>query len=264
MAEQQISYTDGATYERTIGKWSRLAGEEFLRWMAPSPNWSWIDVGCGNGAFTELLLERSAPRNVTGIDPAEAQLNYASSRPGCRGAQFQKGDAMALPFPDASFDAATMALVIFFVPEPAKGVAEMVRVVTPGGLVSAYAWDMMNGGFPFNAMQMEMREMGVPPTYPPTPEVSRVEKLRDLWLAAGLTSVETNHFTVQRTYHDFDDLWAASSLTSSVAPKFKAMALSDAEILKNRLRERCPADASGHITCSAKVTAVKGVVPRCA
>lgn len=260
MAEPQISYTDGAVYERTIGRWSRSAGEVFLRWLAPSPNLSWIDVGCGNGAFTELVAERCAPRGVTGIDPAEAQLNYARSRSGCRGAQFHKGDAMALPFTDASFDIATMALVIFFVPEPAKGVSEMARVVKPGGLVSAYAWDMMSGGFPFNRMQMEMREMGISPTYPPKCEVSRVEVLRELWSAAGLILVETNQFTVQRTYEDFEDLWAASSLTSSVAPKFKAMAPSDVEILRNRMRERCPPELSGRITCSAKVTAVKGVV----
>jgi ubiquinone/menaquinone biosynthesis C-methylase UbiE len=63
-------------------------------------------------------------------------------------AKFRQGDAMALPFPEDRFDAAVMALVIFFVPDPAKGVAEMVRVVGPGGMVAAYAWDTMGGGFP--------------------------------------------------------------------------------------------------------------------
>ena len=260
MAEQQITFTDGANYEQTIGKWSRPAGDMFLRWLAPPPNWNWLDVGCGNGAFTELLIERCAPRGITGIDPAEAQLSYARSRSGCRGAQFQKGDAMALPFPDASFDAATMALVIFFVPEPAKGVSEMVRIVRPGGFVAAYTWDLMNGGFPFITMQTEMHEMGIPPTYPPTPEVSRVERLRELWLAAGLKSVETHQFSVQRTYDTFEELWAASSLTSSVAPKFKAMAPADVEALKARMRACSPGDASGRITCSARVTAVRGRV----
>jgi ubiquinone/menaquinone biosynthesis C-methylase UbiE len=55
---------------------------------------------------------------------------------------------MVLPFPDKMFDVATMALVIFFVPEPAKGVAEMVRVVLAGSMVAAYAWDILRGGFP--------------------------------------------------------------------------------------------------------------------
>ena len=46
---------------------------------------------------------------------------------------------MALPYTDDQFDEAVMPLVIFFVPEPAKGVSEMVRVVAPGGVVAAYA-----------------------------------------------------------------------------------------------------------------------------
>lgn len=262
MAEQQISYTDGAAYERTVGKWSQLAGEKFLEWLAPPPNLTWLDVGCGNGAFTELVVERCAPRAVTGLDPADAQLSYARSRPGSASVQFQKGNAMSLPFPDAFFDAAIMALVIFFVPDPPKGVAEMVRVVKPGGLVAAYAWDMMNGGFPFNTIQVQMREMGIPPTYPPSVEVSRIEALRGLWVAAGLTSVKTCEYTVHRTYDDFEDLWATSSLTSSVVPKFKAMAPDDVEVLKTRMRACSPMDASGHITCSARVTAVMGQVPK--
>jgi ubiquinone/menaquinone biosynthesis C-methylase UbiE len=229
--------------------------------LAPSSNLSWIDVGCGNGAFTELLVQRCAPRSITGVDPADAQLAYGRSRPAGRAEKFQKGDAVSLPFPDASFDAAVMALVIFFVPDPSKAVSEMVRVVKAGGLVAAYAWDMMNGGFPFNTIQVQMREMGMPPTYPPSAEVSRIEALRGLWVAAGLQSVETNEYTVQRTYDDFEDLWATSTLTASVAPKFKTMAQADVEVLKVRMRACSPEDASGRVTCSARVTAVQGQVP---
>ena len=53
-----------------------------------------------------------------------------------------------------------MALVIFFVPEPAKGVAEMVRVIRPGGIVAAYAWDMLGGGFPMKPILSEVRALG--------------------------------------------------------------------------------------------------------
>ena len=262
MAEQQISYTDGAAYERTVGKWSRLAEERFIEWLAPSPNLNWIDVGCGNGAFTELVVQRCAPRSIIGLDPAEAQLAYGRSRPASRAANFQKGDAMSMPLPDASFDAAVMALVIFFLSDPPKGVSEMVRVVKPGGLVAAYAWDMMNGGFPFNGIQTRMREMGIAPTYPPSIEVSRVDALRRLWVAAGLQAVETIEYTVQRIYDDFEDLWAVSTLTASVAPKFNAMAGADVEVLKARMRACSPPDGSGRITCSARVTAIKGQVPK--
>jgi SAM-dependent methyltransferase len=142
MVEHQIRYDDGAAYERYMGSWSRLAGEMFLNWLAPLPGLRWIDIGCGNGAFTELLVDQRAPAEVQGIDPSEAQLTFARARPAARLAEFRQGDAMVLPFSEDRFDAAVMALVIFFVPDPPKGVAEMVRVVCPGGTVATYAWDM--------------------------------------------------------------------------------------------------------------------------
>lgn len=91
------------------------------------------------------------PISVQGVDPSEGQLVYARTRPASRVAQFCHGDAMALPFPDDTFDAAVMPLVIFFVPDPTRGIAEMARVVCPGGIVTAYAWDMPGGGFPYEA-----------------------------------------------------------------------------------------------------------------
>ena len=100
----EIKFKDGAAYERYMGKWSRLAGETFLDWLDPKPGWKWIDVGCGNGAFTEMILERCAPESVDGVDPSEEQLAYARTRLGTERARFQLGDAMALPFPDNSFD----------------------------------------------------------------------------------------------------------------------------------------------------------------
>jgi ubiquinone/menaquinone biosynthesis C-methylase UbiE len=128
MAEHQIRFEDGAVYERNMGTWSRLAGEVFLDWLAPRPGLRRIDIGCGSGAFTELLIDRCVPAEVYGIDPSEGQLAFARARPAAQIAEFRHGDAMALPFPEDRFDAAVMALVIFFVPDPAKGVAEMVRV----------------------------------------------------------------------------------------------------------------------------------------
>src|SRR5665213_564148 len=125
MNESQIRFEDGAAYEGYMGIWSRLAGEEFLRWLAPAAGGRWADVGCGNDAFTELLLDRDAAAQVEGIDPSEEQLAYARQRLAGRPASVHAGDATALPWPDAAFDAATMALVIFFVPDPAQGVAEM-------------------------------------------------------------------------------------------------------------------------------------------
>lgn len=148
MGTQPIRFDDGDAYERLMGIWSGIVGQAFLDWLSPAPGQRWADIGCGNGAFTKLILNRCAPASVDGIDMSDDQLAYARTRAGVRGAVFRRGDAMALPYADASFDIAVMALVIHFVPDPAKGVAEMARVVRPGGWVTAYVWDDELGGSP--------------------------------------------------------------------------------------------------------------------
>jgi SAM-dependent methyltransferase len=260
MGTDPIRFDDGAAYERYMGKWSQLAGETFLDWLAPEPGLRWLDVGCGNGAFTEMLVERCAPVSVHGIDPSQEQLAFARARHAARVAQFRQGDAMALPFPNDTFDAAVMPLVIFFVPDPAKGVSEMARVVCPGGIVAAYAWDMAGGGFPYEVLQVEMRGMGITVPVPPSPDASRIDAMRDLWNGAGLEAVETGEIAVQRTFTDFDDYWATVLLGPSVGPSLAAMALEDLALLQARLRTLLPADATGRITYSARANAVKGRV----
>jgi SAM-dependent methyltransferase len=262
MAEQQIRFNDGAAYERMMGVWSRLAGEVFLDWLAPPSGLRWIDIGCGNGAFTELLVERCAPVEVQGIDPSEAQLAFARSRPAARVAEFRNGSAMELPFADGSFDAAVMALVIFFVPDPGKGVAEMARVVRPGGIVSAYAWDMAGGGYPNETMLSELRSIGRTPPLPPSSGASSLEALRALWRGAGLDAVETREIAVERVFVDFEDYWASGSMGSNVPSSIANLSPGEVEELKARLRARLPPDAAGRIICHARANAVKGYVPK--
>jgi ubiquinone/menaquinone biosynthesis C-methylase UbiE len=260
MTEPQIRFDDGAAYERMMGAWSRLAGEVFLDWLAARPGWRWVDIGCGNGAVTELVVDRCAPQAVHGIDPSEGQLAFARTRPAARRAEFRQGNALALPFADDGFDAAIMALVIFFLPDPAKGVAEMARVTRPGGTVAAYAWDMFGGGFPLAPIQEELRALGVTPLFPPSAAASRLEALRELWHKAGLDALETRAITVQRSFADFDDFWTTSLLGSSVAPTLAAMAEGEVARLKERVRARLEADEAGRITYAARANAIKGRV----
>jgi SAM-dependent methyltransferase len=260
-SQPAFEFNDGAAYERYMGRWSRLAGGAFLDWLRPPAGLRWLDVGCGNGAFTEMIAERCAPVSLQGIDPSEAQLAFARTRPALRSADLRKGDAMALPFDGESFDAAVMPLVIFFVPAPAQGVAEMARVVAPGGLVCAYSWDLLGRGFPYALLEQELKALGHEVPTPPHPEAAEIASLRDLWTQAGLEGVETRVLEVQRTFSGFDDYWQTVLGGPGMGRKLAVMGAAALATVQDRVRARLPGGGSGPFTLDGRCHAVKGVRP---
>lgn len=262
MSDTEIRFEDGAAYDRMMGVWSRLVGDAFLDWLAPSSGLRWIDIGCGNGAFTEQIVARCAPAEVLGVDPSEGQLAYARANHHAGLARFKQGDARQLPAADATVDAAVMALVLFFVPDPGQGVAEMIRVVRPGGSVSAYVWDLLEpDGFPAAPVSEELRPFGIPPILPPSAEVSRMDVLEQLWRDAGLTDIATRRITVTRTFDSFEDYWATVEIGMAMTQLTGRLTAEQVALLKERLRARLPADAAGRVSFPSRANAIKGVVP---
>lgn len=243
-----------------MAPWSRSAGALFLDWLALGPGLAWIDVGCGNGAFTELILAKSAPSSVCALDPSDAQIATARQKISAKQVELSIGDAMALPYDSARFDAAIMALVLFFVPDPKKGAAELVRVTKPGGMIASYTWDVMRGGTPTQPLWEELDSMGIPAARPPSAEISRFAALKALWAELGVRNIETRELVVERTFADFDDYWLSMVVSSPTGVVGK---LSDAESteLKRRLQDRLPASATGEVTVHAWATAIKGRKP---
>jgi ubiquinone/menaquinone biosynthesis C-methylase UbiE len=261
MAESQSNFSDGAGYERFMGRWSRLAGQQFLAWLDVPKGKSWLDVGCGNGAFTEEIYNYAAPSAVIGIDPSEGQLAFARTRPGTPGANYQLGDAAPLPFGDASFDIADMALVIAFVPDPAKAVAEMVRVTKPGGIVASYMWDLPAGGVPLSPMMRAMKEVGSPTAQPPNAAFSSMDALRKLWIDAGLKSVETSVIRITVSFNDFEDFWQTNTLPLGPQAKIiQDMSAETKEKLRAQLQKTLPTSPDGRIAFESFANAVKGIV----
>jgi ubiquinone/menaquinone biosynthesis C-methylase UbiE len=260
MAESQIKFDDGAAYEKMMGVWSRIAGSIFLDWVAPGPGLRWTDIGCGNGAFTELIVQRCAPAQVTGVDPSEGQLAFARTRPGGSSAEFLQGDAMKLPLPDTSFDIAVMALVLFFVPDPDKGISEMMRVVRPGGTIAAYVWDLPGGGFPLEPLWASMRAAGMPVPLPPSAPISDMAALEQSFVDAGLEAVETKVIDVERSFAGFEEFWEIALLSPNVGAKIQGSPPSDRESLKASVRDRLK-PGSGKLTTTARANAIKAKTP---
>lgn len=261
MSEQpQIRFEDGAAYETYMGIWSRKVGEQFLDWLNPAPDLSWLDIGAGNGAFTALLADRVKPASILGVDPSPAQLDYARKRQDVGAARFEQGHAMELPAADRSVDAAVMALVIAFVPDPAKGVAEMARAVKPGGLVAAYMWNWPEG-FPFYSVERVIEGRGLPVVAPPSHEASRMQRMVELWQGAGLASVENRAITVERSFPDFDQFWAIALTGPRMSAQAAQLAPDMLANLRADLKTLLGAEDGKPLTLKATANAVKGRVP---
>jgi SAM-dependent methyltransferase len=261
MSDAGQMFSDGKTYERMMGRWSKRVGVKFLDWLGAPQGLHWVEVGCGNGAFTEELIAHTAPRAVSAIDPSEGQLSFARTRPAAKLAQFRLGDAQALPFPDNSFDAAVMALVITFIPDPAKAVAEMARVVGPGGFVATYMWDVAGGGLPLAPVGRALKAMGK--DYSRIGDTAaRRDTMQALWQGAGLREVETNVIRITVDFSSFNDFCDSNLVPIGPAGQVIAkMSPAELEELKAHLRNLLPIAADGSIAYEAFANAVKGRVP---
>lgn len=252
----------GGAYESYVGRWSRLVAREFVDWLQVASGRRWLDVGCGTGALTEIVLQRAAPASVLGIDPSDGFLEIARRNNADARASFESGDAQALPVPDAAFDAAVSGLVVNFVPDQGKAVAEMKRAVAPGGIVAAYVWDyasemQLMRKFWDAAVKLDpsARAKDEGPRFP----LCRPEPLAALFRGTGLADVETRAIDVPTVFRDFDDFWSPFLGGQGPAPGY-CMSLSEdrRDALRDDLRGSLPIRPDGSIHLIARAWAVRG------
>lgn len=191
---------------------------------------------------------------LIGIDPSAAQLAFARQHLLLQG----------MDFVNDAFDFAVMPLVIFFVPEPGKGVAEMARVVGPGGTVAAYAWVMVGGDFPHQSMNETLGAVGRSAPMPPSVGSSRLDVLEDLWTTAGLSGIQTRAIEEARSSADFDDIWNTVLGGPSAGQALAAMNEEAVSRFRELLEVRLQPAGSGPITQSGQAHAIRSTVPdRC-
>lgn len=264
-SEHRDTWSAGKWYEPYVGRWSRLVGAEFLAWLGAKPQLDWLDVGCGTGALTDMVLREMKPRSVRGLDPSAAFIEHARAHITDARAAFDVADAQALPVTDAQFDAAVAGLVLNFVPDPLLAVREMARAVRPGGVVAGYVWDY--------AEKMELMRcfwdaaVALDPAAHALHEGLRFplcqpEPLVDLFTRAGLLEVEVTPIDVPTRFRDFDDYWTPFLGGQGPAPGY-AMSLSEGRrrALRDRSRSALPIATDGSIDLIARAWAVRGRVP---
>jgi SAM-dependent methyltransferase len=259
------AWGSGEAYERYVGRWSRGIAREFLAGLSVATGADWADVGCGTGALAESILVLCDPASVRAIDKSAAYVETAQKQVGQRRATFEVGDAAALPWADASFDACVSALVLNFVPQPAAMAAEMARVTRPGGTVAAYVWDYAGG------MQMMRHFWDAAIALNPGDvrldqaerfPVCRPQPLEALWRKAGLVDVSVRAIDMPMTFRDFDDYWTPFLGRQGAAPTYLASLDDDAQgRLREALRQKLVPQPDGSIVMQARAWSVQGLVP---
>ena len=190
-----------------MGRYSRPLAVVFADSVGVVPGQSALDVGCGPGALTGVLVDRLGADAVAAFDPSpEFVAACASAHPGV---DVRAGRAEAIPFDDDRFDVALAQLVLHFVSDPVAAGAELRRVVRPGGMVGACVWAFDDG------MQMLRcfwdAALDVDPRAPDESRTMRFGRPGEIagWLVdVGLDEVVETELVVTATYAGFDELWA--------------------------------------------------------
>jgi SAM-dependent methyltransferase len=257
-------FAEAEAYERFMGRWSRLLAPSLIEFSGVHDGDTVLDVGSGTGSLSAAVRHATKTSLVTGIDPSPEYVRHARQTNSDRRVRFDVGDAQALRLPDAAFDKTLSLLVVNFIPDRERALAEMIRVTKPGGVISAAVWDYGEG--------MEMLRVFWDEATAFDPSIaSRDEKhmplckngeLSAAWRAAGLDNVEEVPIVATLHFESFEDYWEPFLLGQGPAGAYTAKLAKDRQAdLAARLRKRLVGDhPNPHaFDMRARAWAVKGM-----
>ncbi|HKO26012.1 MAG TPA: methyltransferase domain-containing protein [Solirubrobacteraceae bacterium] len=230
-----MSFSVGAEqYDQFMGRYSGPLSPRFADFAGITAGQRALDVGCGPGSLTGELARRLGTEAVCAVEPSESFVAAIADRyPEVR---VQRAAAEQLPFDAGQFDAALAQLVVHFMADPVRGLAEMLRVTKAGGVVAACVWDHAGGQGPLGMFWDAARELDADVEDESELAGAREGHLGELLRAAGASDVQETALSVDVEHPTFDDWWEPFLL--GVGPAGKYVASLDAT-QQARLRAIC-------------------------
>lgn len=193
-------------YGRFMGRFSVPLAQRFADHAGVAPGMTALDVGCGPGALTGVLVSRLGPAAVAAIDPSPSFVEAARGR--YPGVDVRVGAAERLPFADRSVDLALAQLVVHFMSDPVDGLREMARVTRTGGRVAACVWDHSpGGGGPLSQFWAAVSDLDPDAAGEAGLAGAREGHLEELFRGAGMTDLRSQTLTVTVGFPTFADWW---------------------------------------------------------
>jgi ubiquinone/menaquinone biosynthesis C-methylase UbiE len=223
---------DATGYDQLMGRWSRQLAPLFIDFAGLAKGEKILDVGCGTGSLTFALARFPDLEEIAAIDFSPVFVEAASRRNTDPRIKIRQADACALPFDNGAFDRALALLVLHFIPDAGKAVAEMRRVVRPGGVVAAVVWDHL-GGMPGMRMMVDTvaalseggRQLRARYCFQP---MMQPGEMKHAFVEQGLAEVAETQIMIRMDYRNFDDYWAPIAAGEGPLGKYVA-ALDQAE-----------------------------------
>ena len=227
-------------YDRFMGRYSVQLAPQLADYAGVRAGQRVIDVGCGPGALTAVLADRLGSANVCAIDPSESFV--AAVRARLPGVDARLASAERLPWADGTFDAAMAQLVVHFMSDPVAGLSEMARVLRPGGIVAACVWDHAGEHGPLSIFWQAARELDAEVKDESLLAGAREGHLAELFVEAGLRSVEDSALVATVNHPSFAEWWVPFTLGVGPAGAYAAgLDLERRAALKERCRQLLPA-----------------------
>lgn len=256
-------WNDGTSYEAYMGRWSRRIAVQFVHWLDRPAALDWLEVGCGSGALTAAILSDGDPATLESIDSSEGFVE--TTRRNCTDSRLtvKCGDGEQLDVDDACKDVVVSGLVLNFIENRSKALAEMRRVARPDGTVGFYVWDYPGAGVEF-MRHFWSAAIACDPEAGRFTEGSRFSFCTEVGLleladGASLTRLRSTTIEVESLFASFDDFWHPFTLGVGPAPGYCASLSDDhRDRLRQTLVEQLPIQADGSIPLKLRAWAIAG------
>jgi trans-aconitate methyltransferase len=258
--KEQWDNTQG--YDLYVGRWSQLISQDFIDWLNPKSNLKWLEIGCGTGALTKVIVDKCSPAYLLAVDKSDSYLTKAKESIDSKNVDFSNVDLSSYPLKE-EFDQVTSGLVLNFIPQIHELLLHLMKNLRSGGQLSAFVWDYGGHYQPMRHFWDAAKEVS------PGAEkydagvkfdICTKEKLIQLFELLGLNEVQFTTIERIATFRNFDDYWLPiASAQGSVTEYISTLAEKEKDRLKETIKRRLPIAFNGEIKLIISALAVKGL-----